>query len=481
MYCLDLYQPKKVMRYFEDVSRIPRESGNEAEICNFVVNFANERGLEVYRDEIGNVLIKKPGSKGCEDLPPLLIQGHLDMVCKKTKDSNHDFLKDPIKFRIEGDYLYGDGTTLGADNAVAIANMLALADSTDLVHPPLELLFTVQEEIGLWGIKAFDMSRLKSRRMINMDCGDADTMCIGSAGRIKVNITRECKRVAGSGLAFTLKVSGLTGGHSGVQIDKGRASAINLLARVLYRIMERMKLNLVTIQSEFGSVIPKFAECLFCVSKDNADAAADIVNKVYKEAAREYKATDPDLTFELTKADSAESMVDDASTTDIIRLLYLLPYGVMRVEPTNGQLICSCNTEGIAIEGSTITIPFSSRSTEENISSEYIRKVRLLAEMCGAECKISETIPAWPVREDSALQAMCKRVFCQLFGEQLKTEVMHAGVETSFILQQIPDMDIIGIAPTATGAHTVEEKLYLPSMKTVWYFLVKLLAEMCVK
>ena len=183
----------------------------------------------------------------------------------------------------------------------------------------------MQEEIGLWGIKAFDMSRLKSRRMINMDCGDADTMCIGSAGRIKVNITRECKRVAGSGLAFTLKVSGLTGGHSGVQIDKGRASAINLLARVLYRIMERMKLNLVTIQSEFGSVIPKFAECLFCVSKDNADAAADIVNKVYKEAAREYKATDPDLTFELTKADSAESMVDDASTTDIIRLLYLLP------------------------------------------------------------------------------------------------------------------------------------------------------------
>ena len=479
MYFLDMYEPKKVMRYFEDVSRIPRESGNEAEICDFVVDFANERNLEVSRDEIGNVLIKKLGSKGYEHIPPLLIQGHLDMVCKKTKDSNHDFSKDPIKFRIEGDYLHGDGTTLGADNAVGIANMLALADSTDLIHPPLELLFTVQEETGLWGIKAFDMNQLKSRRMINMDCGYADTMCIGSAGRAKVNITRECKRVVSSGRAFTLMISGLTGGHSGIQMDKGRASAINLLARTLYRIIEHMELNIITIQSEFGSVIPKLAECKFCVSEGYVDAVVDIVNEVYKEAVKEYKGTDPGLTFDLHEIDRSESMLDVASTADTIRLLYLLPYGVMKCSATDGKLICSCNTEGIAIEGSTITIPFSSRSTEEDISSDYIRKARLLAEMCGAECEMSESIPAWPVREDSALQALCHRVFREMFGEQLKTEVMHAGVETSFILQQIQDMDIIGIAPTSTGAHTVEEKLYLPSMKTVWDFLVKLLTEMC--
>lgn len=480
-YILEDYEPRHVMRYFEEVSRIPRGSGNEDEIAEYILEFADKFGLESYKDEIGNVLVIKPATPGYEHVPPVLFQAHLDMVCVKTPESTHDFLNDPIEFKIvDGDVLYANGTTLGADNAVGISYMMALAASKNVVHPPLELLFTVQEETGLIGMRAFDASKLKSQRMINMDCGDAETLCIGSAGSASCSITKSCNIIPFANEAIYIKIAGLTGGHSGIQIDKGRASAIKLMARLLHRLNKCTKVNIVTMTSDKGESIPKSAECVLSVLPECIDQATDEFKAAIAEIQREYKITDPDMYIDIGRTNGHfETMLDLKSSEEIINLLFLLPQSVTKRYPLNKDvLICSCNTTGVNVVDEFSAL-FSICSIDDSVKWELFRQVELLCRLCDASISIESYFSGWVPKEYSKFQMLCHKTYKDLFSKDLKTEVIHGGVEPSIILDTIPDMDIIGIAPTATGAHTVEEHLYLSTMKPVWDFFVALLAAMC--
>ena len=282
-YLTEAYEPQRVLRHFEDICRIPHGSGNEHILAEHIIALAKKHKLEVIQDLTGNILIRKPATCGNEHIPSLLFQGHMDMVCIKNEDCDLDMVNEPIKLILDDNILRANGTSLGADNAVGLCNMLAVMAADDLTHPPLELLFTVQEEIGLVGIRKFDMNQIKSRRMLTMDCGDPDSMVIGSAGTLKANISKQCCIEPLCGITYKVTIKGLIGGHSGIETGKNRASAVELIGQALDCLTEDMPINLISIGVEgTGNSIPKAAECIVAISPENIEKAAKVIDKLMR-------------------------------------------------------------------------------------------------------------------------------------------------------------------------------------------------------
>lgn len=478
-YIIKNRQPADALRYFEEISAIPRGSCNEKAVGEYLMAFAKELGLWCHMDELYNVYIKKPASPGCEHLPPVLFQGHTDMVCEKNKDVDHDFEKDPIKLVVEGNILHAAGTTLGADNGVAVAYMMALLSRNDLRHPPLECIFTTQEEIGLNGAAVIDPALISARRMINMDCGPEGECVAGSAGGSTVLIRKDGKRepVRGSVLAF--HVRGLFGGHSGGDIDKERGNANKIIARLLHKLSKVTDVNIISLEGGAkNNAIPRECDAIVAV----ADAAKALETAKQLEAAVKNELQFSDAGFHLICEEAAApmEMLDAATSADLIKLLYLLPYGIVaKSMAIEGLVVASCNMGVLSTDEAGVLINYSLRSSVDSLLEEITDRILETVAQFGATAQCGDHYPSWEFAAESELRDYCMAAYQATTGKEMRVRATHGGLECGIFKSKVPDMDIVGMGPNARNAHTPDECLDLDSFERTFNFVVKLLDMMC--
>ena len=481
-YLTETYKPQRVLKHFEDICRIPHGSGNEHNLAEHIIDLAKKHKFEVIQDLTGNILIRKPATCGNDNIPSFLLQGHMDMVCVKNEGCDLDMVNEPIKLILDDNILRADRTSLGADNAVGLCNMLAVMVADDLTHPPLELLFTVNEEIGMVGIRKFDMSQIKSRRMITMDCGDPDSMVISSAGALKSNITKQCCIEPIRGETYKIAIKGLIGGHSGIEIGKNRASAVQLIGRVINCLTETIPINIISISVEgIGNSIPKASECVIALSSENVKMAKNVIDDLYKTIRAEYFNIETMLKLNFNAVEVVEkSMVCSNDTMAISDLLLLIPYGVQKRSMHSLEWItCSSLFSVVTCYNGFFTSKFAIRANLDELKYNVFRQVQRICALCNAKLEQYDDVPAWSNNADSKLQLLCNNTYKELFGKTLHEESIHGCVEAGIISYNIPNMDIVGIAPKSRGAHTADEHLYLESMQPFWEHLVRLLKNMC--
>lgn len=481
---LDRFEPKAVIKHFVNICNIPHPSGHEEGIREYIRKIADENGQEYFIDKGGNIIVYVEASPGNESLPPYLIQAHMDMVPAKEEWSNHDFLTDPISLKlVDNRYLYADGTTLGADNAVGMMYMLTLMEDKTVIHPPLELLFTTREEVGLQGIREVDFSKIKSRRMMNMDCGDPDVMCVSTAGAAQCMVKLPLKETELKGEVLELSIGGLLGGHGGLMIDSGRLSAIAAMGRVMSELHKKVTFNIVDARCKRFSGIPSEMKAVISVAEDKTEKASQVIAEIEKEICAEYADPEKDLFIRLKKCTeiSYDKMMDDETSQRFWELLYLIPFGVTKRDYKEKEtVLCSNNMVEVSIKDGFAHIEMMVRSPLDTVKQEVVDRIELIASLCGSEMILLDSFSGWPYRSDSPMQELCHETYRELTGKELKTEKENACAETGVILGEIPDMDCIAIAPCSKGAHTTREYLDMDTVKPFWDFLVLLLKKMCI-
>ncbi len=467
-YIIDGYEPECMFHFFEDLSRIPRGSHNEAGVADALVNFAQSRGLTYYRDELQNVLITMPASAGYESEPSVLLQGHTDMVCEKNADTVHDFLTDPIELRVENGVLYANGTTLGADNGVAVALMLALLDGAAEEHPALECLFTSSEEVGLIGAIGFDYSRVTARRMINLDSEGEGQVIVGCAGGCRSDIKIPVEFVPAAGESISITVSGLMGGHSGADITLGRANANKLMGRILLALRRDADYNLIRINGGLmDNAIPR--ECEAIITCANAEAMKQKIETVAAELKSELVASDAGFAVTCRRIDTPALMMNCAGTRRVVSALGTVRCGVLRMSADiEGLAEQSCNLGIIRTGDAEVELIISSRSAIEHQIDESIDYINAVAELCGGTASHYSRYPGWQYAKVSPLRDKYIDAARKVLGVEPLVVAIHAGLECGVIKSNIPDMDIISIGPIAHDIHTPDEHLDLASFARLW-------------
>lgn len=474
---------QRILDLFEQINAIPRCSKNEAAVCQWLQQWAQKRGLPVRSDAAGNMVIDVPASSGYEAAPTVVFQGHVDMVCEKRPDSPHDFSTDPIRHVIDGEWLRADGTSLGADNGVAVALGMALAMDDTVEHPPLELLFTVDEETGLTGAQALESGFVTGRILLNVDSEDEGVFTVGCAGGTDSHLERPltCAPCDPGQALVRLTVSGLRGGHSGIDIDKHRASANKVLARALDAIWTIEPFQLVDIEGgTTHNAIARDAEACLAVAPESAAAAATAVAELERVLRTEYRATEPDLS--LTLAPAATPAPDDAiretDTRTVIDLLLTLPHGVAAMSPEIPDLVeTSANLAVVRHADGRLKILHSKRSTVMSRLTAFTAAMTAMARLAGASAETGTQYPSWEPDLGSPLLNRCKTVYQSCFQVKPKVEIIHAGLECAIIGSKYPGMDMISFGPTMENPHSPDERLYLPSLERIWQFIVALMAS----
>lgn len=464
----------KMFYYFEEIARIPHGSENEKEIADYIVAFAAERGLACYRDGANNVLICKDGTKGRENEPVLALQGHTDMVCEKNPDVEHCFETDPLKLVVENGYLRASGTTLGADDGVAVAIMLAILDGEAESHPPLECLFTSGEEIGMIGAVQFDFSKLTAKRLINIDSECETVVTAGCAGGIRSEISLAGEKTANEVSCLTLTLSGLHGGHSGVDIALGRANANRLMARILLRFSEDASFRLVHISGgSKDNAIPRDCEATFAIA-DIADAREKIA-AVCGEIASELSADDKNFTFAVKETVAACAFDHDFSRR-FVALMSYCDNGVYAMSTDIAELVEWSGNMGVAeTDEKGGHLVFLTRSSIESRIDESIARIDGLAHLLGGTANHHSRYPGWrycptsPLR-DKYIEA-CKR----LHGFDVETTVIHAGLECGLIYKKCPEMDLISIGPDIEDIHSPAERIDIAGAERFWLTVLEML------
>lgn len=476
------YEPEKLFHFFEEISAIPRGSGNEKGISDYLVKFAKDRGLEVIQDDAYNVVIKKAGSRGAEDHAPVMLQGHMDMVCEKRAGVEHDFEKDGLDLIIRDGRLTANGTTLGGDNGVAVALMLMVLDDDEIEHPPVECVFTTEEEVGLNGAKALDKSVLKARTMINMDSEDEGVATVSCAGGLRVQFTKEIQRTTVQGSLLTLKVEGLLGGHSGQDIDKERQNADLLMARMIQRLLKETKGQLVSFNGGTkDNAIPRECEAsLIYESDEEAAKAEELACELAETYAEELTPAEPDFSCEISCETNrtAEAIPQDAAK-EFICAMRLAPNGIQKRNiKMDGFVVVSLNLGVVRTEEDRIVMIFSPRSSVASLQEDTKERLNTLAETFGFTVSHSSEYPGWSFKEDSPVREICKESYKELFGEDLKIEAIHAGLECGLFSDAIKGLDAIAIGPTIANCHTSDEYLTLDSFERFYEFLKDILSRL---
>lgn len=476
------YKPEKLFHFFEEISAIPRGSGNEQGISDFLVKFAQDRGLWVYQDEAHNVIIKKGGSKGAEDRPAVMLQGHLDMVCEKVAGVEHDFEKEGIDLVVKDGVLTANGTTLGSDNGVAVALMMMVLDDEDIVHPPVECVFTTEEEVGLNGARALDKSQISARTMINMDSEEEGMATISCAGGLRIECTRPITRETAEGTLLSIEISGLKGGHSGTDIDKERQNAIRVMARVIYQLMKNTNGKLVSFDGgNKDNAIPR--ECsasLIYADAEEAKKAEELACSLAETLADEIMPYEENFACEIT---SEEGRTADAIPAEdakaFVTAMYLAPNGVQsRNMKLDGFIVTSVNMGVVRSEADKLVLVFSPRSSVASLQEEMKERIGLLADTFGFTADFSGEYPGWSYREVSPIREVFCESYRELFGEELKTEALHAGLECGLFSDAIPGLDAIAVGPTLNNVHTPEENLPLDSFERFYELLKDVLRRL---
>lgn len=470
-------EPRAFFCWFEEISKIPHGSLKEQKLMAFLEAYAKERGFFCETDGIGNVYMQVPATAGYEEVPSVLFQAHTDMVWAKAPDVEFDFETQPLRLAIDGDKLHAQGTTLGADNAVGIATMLALGDTEDIPHPPLEFLFTVQEEVGMFGVRAFDMGKIKSRRMINMDCGDSHVLAVSSAGRVHTQIrkTYAAAAVPADHACLRLHISGGLGGHSGLAINKGRCCAGNAMGDLLVAL-EEIPVRLCTMAAD-GPIL-KSCTATVALPQDKLEEAADILNARFAEIQAVHIHADPDIKLEIEACQAASNAIDAQATMDIAQVLSLLRTMQYRVDCDDPAIIITSGAVGdLSLQDGAWKMSYGFRSSLDADQEMLIQRHTRLAKQFGMALERRDGYPGWPERQDSAFRAKFIRLHEKLFGEGMALERVPGGIEVGVVVAAIPDMDPVGIAPTARGAHTPQEHLFISQVEPYWTLLKAVLAE----
>lgn len=482
------HKTRMILDYFEQINQIPRCSKNEQKIAAWLTTWAENRGFETKSDASGNLVIAVPASKGYESAPTIVLQGHMDMVCEKRPETQHNFKTDSIKNIISGDWLHADGTSLGADNGLAIALTMVLVSDDGVNHPPLELLFTVDEETGLIGANQLDDQMLSGRILINIDSEDEGVFTIGCAGGINTAMELAIDQIPVKEQDSLIKISvaGLRGGHSGIDINKGRANANKIMSRILSKALEKMALRLISFNGgSTHNAIARDAEAMVALDPGQLSAFKQIIFDLEKKVGAEFSSIEADLTIKITvisdpddQPDDQIESADDADTRKIVDLLMALPHGVDRMSmEATGLVDTSSNLAAVSFSKKGLHVLTSQRSVFTSRVEEIFQQTAAAARLAGASVKTDGAYPAWQPKRDSALLRRCKETYQTLFKSRPIVEIIHAGLECAVIGDKYPDMDMISIGPTMKNPHSPDERLYIPSIAKLWDFLVALMAS----
>lgn len=470
-------EPKKVFHWFHQLNQIPRCSGEEKRVSDFLMNFAKERNLEAYQDEIYNVIIKKPGTKGYENSDPVIIQGHMDMVCIKGKGSNHDFTKDPIEIIVEGDILRANNTTLGGDDGIAVAYGLAILDSDDLKHPPLELLVTTNEETGMDGVHGLSNEHLSGKILLNIDSEEEGIFLVSCAGGSNKITTFDLEKEKKSGKALEIKISGLKGGHSGMEIIKQRANAIKLLGRILDDCNRKDNIRLSKINGGTKhNAIPSEASATILV--DNMERVKGIIERFTKDLKEEYRVEDSGLDIKVEEVNVDEIYTQELSE-DLINYIMMVPDGVQYMsKDIEGLVQTSLNNAIIEEKNDVVEITASVRSASSSSLREILNILSAIAKRTNGKAEEKGQYPAWQFDQNSKIREKAVKVYEELFNKKAEVSAIHAGLECGLLKEILPDTDMISFGPNLYDVHTEKEHLSISSVDRVWQFLIKLLEEL---
>lgn len=475
--------PNSVFKFFEEIAQIPRCSGDEQRISDYLVNFAKERNLEVIRDQALNVIIKKPAAPGYENAPTVILQGHMDMVCEKNKDTVHDFEKDAIKLRVEEDMIFAADTTLGADNGIALAYALALLDAENLPHPAIEALFTTDEESTMGGAIALNGANLKGRLLINLDSEEEGRLLVSSAGGTKAKVVLPIQwENAKSGMnTVRIRIGGLKGGHSGMEINKGRGNANKLMGRLLNDIKGEIGLHINEINGGVKSnAIPREVDVVAQISKEDVgrlEAKLLQWDAIFKN---ELRAADSDVFVKLELEDTAVGKVFHPETSEkLIACLVLLPNGVQSMSmEIDGLVESSTNLGVVQVAGNNIYMINEVRSSVKTLKSNIVKTVKTLAEALGGELRIESDYPEWEYNPNSDMRKLFQRVYKDMYNKDAEIIAIHAGLECGVLAGKLPGLDSISLGPNIFDVHTPKEHFSISSTKNVWEYLLEVLKQM---
>lgn len=467
-------EPREIWKHFAALAAIPRASTKEAAARKYVLSVANRHGLEAVQDQVGNTVVRKPARPGREQAPMALLQGHLDMVCEKNEGTAHNFDTDPIQIRRDGDWLKAEGTTLGADNGVGVSAALAVMESTDIAHGPLEFVFTIDEETGLTGAAEFPPGLLHSKYFLNLDNEEKDTICIGCAGGIKTTGRRKIAlRPATGNAAWRVKVSGLKGGHSGVEIHEGRGNALRILGGTLQRLLRDVSAEIASVTGGSAqNAIPREAAAVVVLHANQEPELRTAVKKIETEYKTDLGGFDPELQISVEKVERPEKVfgADDAKRT--ADLLASLPHGVLAMSPdVPGLVQNSTNLATIATKGDVVEIVTSQRSALESSKNAAASMVATVFRLGGFEAENSGSYPGWKPEPESDIVRKLQSVHEKVFGHPAKLIAMHAGLECGVIGEKYPEMQMASFGPTIVSPHSPNERVEIPSVEGFWRYL----------
>ncbi|EMA6343985.1 aminoacyl-histidine dipeptidase [Bacillus cytotoxicus] len=471
-----------VFYHFAEISKIPRGSGNEKEISDYLVKFAQDRNLEVVQDEALNVIIKKPATPGYENVPTIIIQGHMDMVCEKNEATIHDFEKDPIELRIVGDMLYAKETTLGADNGIAVAYALALLDSTNIAHPALEVVITTEEETTMGGAFAVDPKHFDGKIFINIDSEEDHKLLVSSAGGAKAveTISIIWDEAPAELETYRLSVGGLKGGHSGMEIDKQRGNANKVLGRVLYDLSNEVSLYISDIRGGLKTnAIPRESAATILFAKSDVETVEGKVEEWTRILQEELRAVDPDVHVSLTKVEEKINQVFAKETQkQLISSLFLIPNGIQSMSmDIKGLVESSTNLGVIETLQNEIKLKNEVRSSVATLKQHIVNKIKHIAELVGAQFEKESEYPEWPYNPNSPIRNLFEKVHQEKYNEDVEIYAVHAGIECSVFVQKMPELDAISFGPDIFNVHTPDEHISISSVMNNWGYFIDVLRE----
>ena len=467
-------EPAAVFHYFEEICAIPHGSRNTKKISDYLVDFAKEYGLRYIQDAANNVILFGNGTCGMENHAPVILQGHMDMVCEKDMDCPLDMEKEGLDVTHDDKFVFAKGTTLGGDDGIAVAMALAVLDSSEIAHPALEVVFTVDEEIGMEGAQGLDFSQLSARRMLNVDSEDEGIFTVSCAGGASANVSIGLTSAPCALACARLTVSGLIGGHSGQEIDKGRANANLLLGRVLNAVQCKLSFRLVSAAGGLkDNAIPNASEAVLALREEDVSAAREIAAACEADFRKEYAAADPGVTVALEPAPACDQALTEEATLRVVRFLLLVPNGIAAMSmDIPGLVQTSCNLGIFHVTDSVLTAVSSVRSSVSSQKQMLLARIDALSQLLGGSLHVTGAYPAWEYRRESPLRDKLAAVYTQQTGKTPKIEAIHAGLECGLFAGQLPGLDCVSFGPDLADIHTTREKMSISSVQRTWRFLL---------
>ena len=472
-------EPREVWSYFNDILKIPRPSQKEEKIIRYLLDFAKKHGLKAKKDDVGNVLIKKPASQGHENKKTVVLQSHVDMVCEKNNDVKHDFDKDPIEAYIDGEWVKAKGTTLGADDGIGIAAQLAILASNTIAHGPLECLFTVGEETGLTGAFGLKKGFFDGNILINLDSEDEGELFIGCAGGIDTDAVFKFKKekIKPGYTALKIEVSNLKGGHSGDDINKGLGNANKILNRFIWNAAKNYGLRVCSISGgNLRNAIPREAEAVVIVPNTNKEEVRAGFNLFFYEIQKEYHVTEPNMKMKMGTVETPDFVIDEKTQFNLLNALYACPHGVIEMSrEIEGLVETSTNLASVKMSGNTINVSTSQRSSVESAKRDVVNMVDSVFLLAKAVISHTDGYPGWTPNTDSEILNISKESYEHLFGKEPVVRAIHAGLECGLFLEKYPTLDMISFGPTLRGVHSPDERINIKTVAMFWEHLLDVL------